>query len=87
MFRIIQAFGVPRKTGPTRQKPTMPITAEFSVPAASGWQRQAQLADGYYPRADTIGKLRRLRLPLPPTLRNPQAYPVSDLSHAPSPSA
>ncbi len=33
------------------------------------WQRQAQLADGSCTCADTIGKLRGLRLPLPPVTR------------------
>jgi hypothetical protein len=40
--------------------------AEGMTCRAAGWQRQAQLADGFGLRLQTIGKLRRLRLPLLP---------------------
>jgi hypothetical protein len=44
-----------------------PTSGSANYARCVGWQRQAQLADGSGMPGSTIGKLRRLRLPLPPT--------------------
>jgi len=42
----------------------------FDYAKAVGGSGKRQLVDGSYLRLDTIGKLRRLRLPLPPAFTN-----------------